>query len=101
MPPATPQQYSLIDPSNHLLAMQPAVLTTGLVPTSDGQKSAITIRTSTTTLTVLLEKQDLEAWAAQLVKQAQVMSGSGIEVVPGDALGMLQRPPAAFNRKGR
>lgn len=100
MPP-TAQEYALIDTSNHLLAMVPTVLTTGLVPTQDGQKTALTIRTSSTTLTVLLEKQDLEAWAAQLVKAAQRMSSSGIEVVPGEALGILDKPPAAFNRKGR
>jgi hypothetical protein len=98
MPPVT-QEYTLIDTSNHLLAIVPAVLTTGLVPTQDGDKTALTIRTNTTTLTVLLAKQDLDAWAAQITKAAQRMSESGIQVVDGSAMGLLEQPPAAFSRR--
>jgi hypothetical protein len=90
--PAVP----LADPGNQLLTQTPAQLSTGLVDTSAGQRLALTIRTTSATLTVLLEHADATLWAGNLKRAAESMSSTGLIVAggqiapPADAL--AQRP---------
>lgn len=83
----TPQQsnptFTPIDMGNHLLGPGPAVLTTSMVPTTDGQRLALTIRTTSTTLTVLLDKNDVTAWLNQLQRDAARMGGSTLVTASG------------------
>lgn len=72
-----------VDPGNTLLAQSPSALFTTLIDTPAGQRLALTIRTSSATLTVLLEQPDAKAWAGNLTSKASEMSGSGLVVANG------------------
>lgn len=62
------------DTGNVLLGETPAELACTVVPTGDGQRLAVTIRTASTTLTVLLSKQDARLWAGAIKGNADKMS---------------------------
>jgi hypothetical protein len=79
VPPA-PTPY---DTGNPLLAEQPAWFGCGLVDTPAGQRLALTTRTPTTTLTVLLAGKDARDWAKQLTQAADAMSVTGLVVAGG------------------
>lgn len=87
-------EYKLVDLSNHLLGVQNAVLSLGQVPVGDEMRLAFTIRTPSTTLTVLLAKVDAEAWSKQLSRETQRMSGTGLIVAAGAI------PPAFMSKQG-
>jgi len=74
-PPPTP-----LDQGNQFLAETPAQLTTSLAGTPQGQRLALTIRTSSTTLTVLLSAADAATWARQLTTTAGQMSKTGLVI---------------------
>ena len=81
---STPQPPQVVDPSNSLLGETPATLVTALVETPQGQRLVLTIRTASTTLTVLLAAADAKAWANQIKAIADQMSASGLIVAaPG------------------
>ena len=69
-----------VDPGNHLLAELPAQMMTALMQTPGGQRMALTIRTPTTTLTVLLQQGDARTWATNINATASQMSGAGLIV---------------------
>jgi len=75
----TPQPQPF-DAANDLLAETPAQLLTALIETPAGQRLALTVRTASTTLTVLLGAADAKAWAATLAQAAGAMSSSGLIV---------------------
>ena len=50
----TPDQVAPVDTGNGLLSEVPAQVTTALMQTPHGQRLALTVRTASTTLTVLL-----------------------------------------------
>ena len=75
------------DAGNQLLAEQPANLITALVDTPMGQRMALTIRTTSATLTVFLAKADADAWVRNLKTTADAMSGSGLIVANGNVPG--------------
>jgi len=67
------------DAGNSLLAERPAQLTTSrLAMPGYPERVCLTIRTETTTLTVMLSKADSLSWAAQLKTEAGQMSGLGL-----------------------
>lgn len=72
-----------VDTGNTLLGETPAQLTTALIQTPAGQRLALTIRTPSTTLTVLLGKDDAATWAANIKGTADQMSCSGLIVAKG------------------
>ena len=78
-----PQPQPPVDPANQLLAETPAQLCTGLVDTPLGQRLALTIRTASTTLTVLLQGADAKTWAAQLTRDSAAMSQAGLVIANG------------------
>jgi hypothetical protein len=63
------------DPGNNLLGPAPAEMTLSLVNTPSGQQLAMTIRTSSTTLTVFLSKGSGETWRDQLSGMLAQMNG--------------------------
>jgi hypothetical protein len=86
----TPQEVPPVDTGNQLLAVTPAMLVTALLQTADGQRLGLTIRTPSTTLTVLLTKADAELWAKNLKGAADGISGSGL-IAAGN--GHIPPPP--------
>lgn len=80
----TPPQPTPVDAGNPLLAEVPAQLTTTLIDTPMGQRLALTVRTASTTLTVVLGQADAKTWAANIAGTAARMSGAGLVVAgPG------------------
>lgn len=79
----TPQPPPL-DTGNQLLGEVAALFTTAVVDTVAGQRMAVTIRTASTTLTVLLQGADAKKWAAQFTASAAAMSASGLVAANGN-----------------
>lgn len=79
-------EVSVFDTGNSLLAETPAQMSTGLVGTPGGQLMALTIRTASTTLTVLLNAADAKEWSETIGKQSATMSQSGLVVANGQRL---------------
>ena len=82
-----PQPEMPVDPANALLAETPARLLTSLVDTPAGQRLALTIRTASTTCTVLLQHGDAKQWAQLMTGAAAQMSSSGLIVANGHVNG--------------
>lgn len=75
-----PQQMQLppmppIDQGNPILNEGPAVFQCTPVTTAGGQRLAMTIRTPTTTMTILLMKDDASSWRDTLTEGIGKMSG--------------------------
>ncbi|WP_280688388.1 MULTISPECIES: hypothetical protein [unclassified Kitasatospora] len=64
-----------MDPGNQLLAGGPAQLSMSEAMTAGGKLATLTVRTASTTLTVFLERDDLQTWANTLQAAADRMSG--------------------------
>ena len=80
-----PQPDMPVDQGNPLLGETPARLSLTLVETPQGQRLAVTIRTPSTTLTILLNSADAKTWAGLLSGAAAQMSASGLIVANGRA----------------
>lgn len=83
-----PQQPAApFDTGNGLLSETPAQLTTSLIDTPAGQRMALTIRTASTTLTVVLGQADAKVWGSNVTALAGQMSGAGLVIAgPGAAV---------------
>lgn len=81
--PLPPGPEVPVDTANQLLGETPARFLTSLIETAAGQRLALTIRTSSTTLTVLLGAADAKTWAALFSGAAAAMSQSGLIVSNG------------------
>ena len=68
-------QRTPFDTGNPLLDEVPAELTTAVMNGPAGQKVAVTVRTASTTLTLLLPKDTAEKWRDQLSTTIGSMSG--------------------------
>lgn len=79
----TAPQVPPVDPGNQLLAEVPALFTTAVLNTPNGQRMALTIRTASTTLTVMLQGPDARNWAKQFTATAESMSVAGLVVANG------------------
>jgi hypothetical protein len=80
----TPNQPAPVDAANALLSETPAQVTTALMQTPHGQRMALTIRTASTTLTVLLGGEDARNWGRHITSAADQMSVKGLIVAgPG------------------
>jgi hypothetical protein len=69
-----------MDPGNPLLAETACFMSVTPANTPGGQRLMVTIRTSTTTLTVLLEKPLAQEWASNINTGCASMSGL---IIPG------------------
>jgi hypothetical protein len=76
--PAPPAPF--LDPNNPLAAGGPARLDTGIVdPPGVGRLGVVTVRTPSTTCMVLMNPDDIDAWAAELTDLAnRVRNGPGL-----------------------
>ena len=88
----TAQQAPPVDIGNQLLAEVAALFTTAIVDMPAGQRLALTIRTASTTVTILLPGADAKKWAAQLAAAAGQMSGAGLAVANGHAAILRPQP---------
>lgn len=70
-----------LDAGNPLLGPCAARLETGTLAVSGSQLGVVTIRTASTTLTVLLKAADVKVWAKLLTGLGDSMSSSGLTVV--------------------
>jgi hypothetical protein len=78
-PPGGPSP-ALRDEGNHLLSPGPAQLATGLIPGPAGWLGVVTIRTTSATVTVMLDRKNVRGWGAMLGQLGDAMDGGG----PGD-----------------
>jgi hypothetical protein len=77
----------LFDKGNALLATSvPMNLLTGKLPTPQGEIGIATIRTTTTTLTVTLDRKTAGEWAQIFAEMRDALSDSGLMVASGPAL---------------
>jgi hypothetical protein len=92
---------ALTDPGNDMLAPGPARLNCGTVTTPDGKLGVLTIRTSSATVTVLLDAKALRDWAGLIVSVAGQLSEQLVQATVSDvaALDGLLRPSP--DRRGR
>lgn len=67
-------EITLTDPSNRLLALGPSVMSCGLMDTEEGKRLILTIRTSSTTLSIALTEDEAAAWRIELGKKAREMA---------------------------
>jgi hypothetical protein len=81
----TPQQgIPLFDAGNRLLAPVAANLDAGTVTRPDGARLVVlTVRTASTTVTVMLDEPEFAAWM-KVLTGLQASVGSGIQVVTPD-----------------
>ncbi len=93
------QQPPPVDPGNpYVLAGEyPAIMTLTGINTPVGQRLLLTIRCGPATLTVLLNRDDAKAWAAQLDSAASSMSGL-IIAGPGQIRAGFPPPPNGQRR---
>jgi hypothetical protein len=72
--PETAPEYTLTDPSNHLLATGPSALSCGLTETQEGEPCFVmTVRTQSTTCTVALTYKEASAWLAEFAYKVKDM----------------------------
>jgi hypothetical protein len=91
-PPGLPgaSQPPVIDTGNALLTQTPAQLMTGQIMTPVGQLGVLTIRTTSTTLTIMLDGKNLKEWAGILNQLASSMSGNGLVTGSAGTLGHIR-----------
>ena len=85
----TPLEPTPFDQGNPILAGGPAQITVTLVDSADGQNLALTIRTASTTLTVVLARDDARAWAAAIRSASDQLSSSRLVVAGAAAMPVL------------
>jgi len=87
-------EWLIADPSNHLLASTNTVMTTAVVPASNGSRLLLlTFRTPCTTFTTMVDKQQAAAWHAQIGRELGKMTDLVM------ARGPLPDPAAAFRKR--
>jgi hypothetical protein len=74
----------LLDAGNSLIAQVPAQLHTGMVSGPAGKIGVVTLRTTSTTVTVFLSAVDLRTWAELLTGLADKMSGGLTQATAAD-----------------
>lgn len=88
--PAAPEklEFTLTDLSNHLLAFGPSAMSCGIMKTDTDPQLLLTIRTSSATVTVALDRANAVAWFTELAKKIQEMQElERAETEPGNTAG--------------
>jgi hypothetical protein len=93
-----PSQMRFLDINNPLCAGGPARIDSGMIGTEQGKMGVLTFRTPSTTLTVVMQADDLRTWADHINQLADHMDGGGTKLIPagmGDvvALDKTMRKP--------
>jgi hypothetical protein len=84
----------LRDVNNRLLAPGPAQLVTGLIPGPAGWLGVLTLRTTSATVTVMLDRETVQGWGVMLGQLEDAMDGSGPGDVAVQAAARLESTPA-------
>ena len=71
-----------LDVNNPLCAGGPARIDSGMIGTEQGKMGVITFRTSSTTLTVVMNADDCRNWADHINGLADALDGGGTKLVP-------------------
>lgn len=96
------QPQPLVDMGNPLLAHVPAQLDTGTVDLpGEGKFGVMTIRTGSTTLTVMLAAVDLKNWAGVLAGLAEDLGGGLVKASPLDMTALDMMHPVGPKRRQR
>jgi hypothetical protein len=101
-----PQQGPpLVDQGNTLLNHVPARMDSGTVDIpGTGKLGVLTIRTGSTTLTIMLSAADLRDWAGIMSGLADQMTGGLVKATPIDIAALsqeLRQSPPGFPRRGK
>ena len=83
-PRQNPSQF--LDAGNPLLSAGPARLDGGVITTPQGKLGCLTVRTSSTTTTVLVEADDLRKWAQFISDLADQADGGGTRLIAASAI---------------
>lgn len=93
-PPVQPSPLTFIDTNNPLCGPCPARLDIGVIQHPvDGPMGVVTIRTASTTMTVVMGADDLQGWGDSLKELANQMGGAKKSLLvagPGDAAALKQ-----------
>jgi hypothetical protein len=76
-----PNQMRFLDINNPLCAGGPARIDSGIIGTEQGKMGVLTVRTASTTLTVVMNTDDLRNWAEHISNLADAMDGGGTKLV--------------------
>ena len=76
VPPGGPDPRTYLDIRNTLLGRVPALLETGSVTAPQGTLGIVTIRTASTTMTVLVTRDELADWIRVLQDQLGKLSST-------------------------
>jgi hypothetical protein len=88
----------LLDAGNVLLGKVASNMVVGKVPTPDGERGVLTIRTPDVTLTLLMDKAEAAQWADSLAMLRDTLSGAGL-LIP--ARGPAMRIAGAARNAGK
>lgn len=80
--PAKQPEFTLTDPSNHILAVGPSVMTCGLMKTEEGIVLVLTVRTASTTVTVGLSQKEASGWLTELALNIREMQNEEAKAAP-------------------
>lgn len=73
-------QYTVTDPSNHLLSLgTPSAMSCGVMETEDGPFLILTVRTTSATVTVSLAEKEALGWLIEIGKKISAMQKSNPE----------------------
>ena len=96
----TPQEgVPVADPGNPLINKVPCKLDTGKAQTPIGELGVVTIRTATTTLTVLLDGNELKDWVKILTALSSQTSSNGL-IVTGPPIPVTPREQGPAGEPG-
>ena len=80
-----------LDPNNPLLATGPAQLDTGIIEAPDtGRLGVLTVRTNSTTVSVMMNGADLETWIGVLENLKREMDGKKVIAATPEVAAKLQ-----------
>lgn len=72
-PATAPLEFTLTDTSNHLLATGPSALSCGVAESGEEPQLILTIRTSSSTVTIALTEKEASAWLAEIARRIKMM----------------------------
>ncbi len=95
-----PNQMRFLDINNPLCSGGPARIDSGIIGTEQGPMGVLTFRTPSTTLTMVLQPEDLRNWAEHISGLADAMDKNGgtklVSASMGDVVALdktMQKPP--------
>lgn len=67
---------ALTDKDNPVLALgAPAIMTCGVIDADQGKRLIVTVRTTSATVSVALDRNEIASWVAEFVRKINAMDG--------------------------